>query len=105
MCQSTSSCTPARRAGLRGDGYFPGGVIGGQERAAQIEIMRQTALEGGRDADALEYTRWGAIGMSGADADALAAQGVTRLVVSTAATDLQEQRDEISAFAERLRLS
>jgi probable F420-dependent oxidoreductase len=100
-----SSRAAARRAGLRGDGYFPGGAVGGQERAAQIEIMRQTALEGGRDADALQYTRWGAIGMSGADADALAAKGVTRLVVSTAATDPREQRDEISAFAERLRLS
>jgi probable F420-dependent oxidoreductase len=100
-----SSRAAARRAGLRGDGYFPGGAVGGQERAAQIEIMRQTALDGGRDADALEYTRWGAIGMSSADAETFAAKGVTRLVVSTAATDPREQRDEISAFAERLKLS
>ena len=100
-----SSRAAARRAGLRGDGYFPGGAIGAQERAAQLDTMRTAARAAGRDADALEYTRWGAIGMSGADVEAFAAQGTTRLVVSTAAIDPQEQRDEISAFAERLKLS
>jgi probable F420-dependent oxidoreductase len=100
-----SSRAAARRAGLRGDGYFPGGALSSQERAIQIEIMRQTALEAGRDADALEYTRWGSIDMSAADVEAFAARGATRLVVSTSAIDRHEQRDEISAFAERLKLS
>jgi probable F420-dependent oxidoreductase len=99
-----SSRAAARRAGLRGDGYFPGGAIGSQERALQIEIMRQTARDAGRSADALDYTRWGSIDMSAADVEAFAAQGTTRLVVSTAAIDPLEQRDEISAFAERLKL-
>jgi probable F420-dependent oxidoreductase len=99
-----SSRAAARRAGLRGDGYFPGGGIDSQERATQIEIMRQTALEAGRSADALEYTRWGSIDMSAADVEAFAAQGITRLVVSPATTEPQEQRDQISAFAERLKL-
>ena len=42
--------------------------------------------------------------MSAADVEAFAAQGTTRLVVSTAAIDPLGQRDEISAFAERLKL-
>ncbi len=44
--------------------------------------MRTTAAEAGRDAGALEYTRWGAIDMSEADVDACAGNGVTRLVVA-----------------------
>jgi probable F420-dependent oxidoreductase len=98
-----SSRAAARRAGLRGDGYFPGGAIGSVERALQLEIMRQTAREAGRNADALECTRWGSIDMSASDVEAFAAQGTTRLVVSTAASDPREQRDEMSAFAERLK--
>jgi hypothetical protein len=43
--------------------------------------------------------------MSAADVEAFAARGTTRLVVSTAAIDPHEQRDQISAFAERLKLS
>src|SRR5271169_5511002 len=39
-----SSRAAARRAGLRGDGYFPGGRLTAQERASQFEEMRATAL-------------------------------------------------------------
>jgi probable F420-dependent oxidoreductase len=99
-----SSQAAAVRAGRRGDGYFPGGGLNDQQRASRIEIMRTTAAEAGRDAGALEYTRWGTIGMSGADVDAHAGNGVTRLVVAPAATDMREQRDEVSALAERLKL-
>jgi alkanesulfonate monooxygenase SsuD/methylene tetrahydromethanopterin reductase-like flavin-dependent oxidoreductase (luciferase family) len=99
-----STRAAARRAGLRGDGYFPGGVIGSQERATQIELMRTTAREAGRDADALEYTRWGSIDMSEGDVEAHAVNGTTRLVVGTSALDPQAQREELSAFAERLKL-
>jgi probable F420-dependent oxidoreductase len=99
-----SSNAAARRAGRRGDGYFPGGRLTAQQRAEQIEIMRAAAAEAGRDADALEYTRWGAIDMSEADLEAHAANGVTRLVVGVSATDLHEQREEVSAFAGRLNL-
>jgi hypothetical protein len=41
----------------------------------------------GRDADALEVTRWGAIEMSAEDVAAQAADGVTRLVVAAASLD------------------
>ncbi|MEV4225482.1 TIGR03619 family F420-dependent LLM class oxidoreductase [Nonomuraea sp. NPDC049725] len=96
-----SSRAAARRAGLRGDGYFAGGALGPEERAAQWELARETAAAAGRDPDALEYTRFGSIGMSGERVEELAGQGVTRLVVSSSATDPGEQREELSAFAER----
>jgi probable F420-dependent oxidoreductase len=99
-----STRAAARRAGLRGDGYFPGGMIGRRERAAQIALMRTTAREAGRDADALEYTRWGWIDMSREDVEAQAADGVTRLVVGATGPDPRAQREEILAFAERLGL-
>lgn len=43
--------------------------------------------------------------MTAADVDAHAAFGVTRLVVAPASTDLGEQRDQLSAFADRHGLS
>jgi len=96
-----SSAAAARRAGQRGDGYFPGGRLAAPERARQLEIMRAAAAAAGRDAGALEYTRWGAIDMSAADIDARAGLGVTRLVVGVSAAGLDEQREEMSAFARR----
>jgi probable F420-dependent oxidoreductase len=99
-----SSNAAARRAGRRGDGYFPGGRMTAQERAGQIELMRATARAAGRDADALQYTRWGAIDMSEADVEGHADKGTTRLIVGASSTDLDEQREELSAFAERLKL-
>src|ERR1700736_4743241 len=62
-----SSRAAARRAGLRGDGYFPGGRLTAPERASQLDLMRTTAQAEGRDAGALEYTRWGSIDMTEAD--------------------------------------
>ena len=100
-----SSKAAARRAGRRGDGYFPGGRITAQERAAQLEIMRATAVAAGRDPDALECTRWGSIDMTAADVEAFASSGTTRLVVGVSSTDLDEQQAEISVFAERLGLA
>ena len=94
----------ARRAGLRGDGYFAGGRVGSEERALQIDLMRATAREAGRDADRIELSRWGSIEMSQDDVEALAAAGATRVVVSATSADPQVQREEISAFAERLKL-
>jgi probable F420-dependent oxidoreductase len=99
-----SSRAAARRAGLRGDGYFPGGGLDANERAAQMELARATAAAAGRNPEALEYTRWGAIDMSVEDVEAMAAQGVTRIVVSPATADPEGQRDELSAFAERFGL-
>jgi probable F420-dependent oxidoreductase len=96
-----SSRAAARRAGRRGDGYFPGGRLTDAERASQIEIMRAAAREAGRDPDVLEYTRWGTIDMTPDDVDTRAARGTTRLVVAPASTDLPEQLDQLSAFAKR----
>jgi probable F420-dependent oxidoreductase len=99
-----SSTAAARRAGQRGDGYFPGGRLAAPERARQLEIMAAAARAAGRDAAALEYTRWGAMDMSAADVEARAELGVTRLVLGVSAASLDDQRAELSAFAGRLGL-
>jgi probable F420-dependent oxidoreductase len=99
-----SSRAAARRAGLRGDGWFPGGRLTEEERASQVGLMRATASDAGRDPDALEYTRWGSIDLTAADVEAHAARGTTRLVFGPASTDLSEQREQLSAFAKRLKL-
>jgi probable F420-dependent oxidoreductase len=96
-----SSLAAARRAGRRGDGFFPGGRLTPAERLAQIDLVRATARDAGRDPGALEYTRWGSIDMEPAQAEAYAAQGVDRLVVGTTSTDLDEQRRQLEAFATR----
>jgi alkanesulfonate monooxygenase SsuD/methylene tetrahydromethanopterin reductase-like flavin-dependent oxidoreductase (luciferase family) len=100
-----STRAAARRAGLRGDGYFPGGRVTVQERAFLIELMRTTARGAGRDGEGLEVTRWGSIGMSQDDVEASAAAGTARLVVSATEVDPQAQREEISQFAARLMLA
>jgi probable F420-dependent oxidoreductase len=99
-----SSPAAARRAGLRGDGYFPGGRLTEAERASQIELMRATARDAGRDPGALEVTRWGSIDLTAQDVAQHAARGVDRLVVGPSASDAAEQRDQLSAFADRLGL-
>ncbi|MFB4284020.1 TIGR03619 family F420-dependent LLM class oxidoreductase [Nonomuraea sp. MTCD27] len=99
-----SSRAAARRAGRRGDGYFPGGALTPEERASQWELARAAAAEAGRDPGRLEYTRWGSIDMSAERAERFAAQGVTRIVVSPTSAEPEHQRDEMSAFAERFAL-
>jgi probable F420-dependent oxidoreductase len=100
-----SSRAAARRAGRYGDGYFPGGRLHPDERAAQLELARSTARDAGRDPDALEYTRMGSMDMSLDRVEEFAAQGVTRIVVSAAATEPARQRDEMAAFADRFGLT
>jgi phosphoribosylformimino-5-aminoimidazole carboxamide ribonucleotide (ProFAR) isomerase len=46
----------------------------------------------------------GSIEMTTERVERLAAEGVTRVVVGSSATDPHEQRDEMSAFAERFGL-
>jgi len=99
-----SSRAAARRAGRRGDGYFPGGRLTAAERASQIALMRAAAAEAGRATDTLEYTRWGSVDMTAADVESRARDGVTRLVVGATSPDPAGQRAEISAFADRLGL-
>ncbi|MFY9930317.1 MAG: TIGR03619 family F420-dependent LLM class oxidoreductase [Streptosporangiaceae bacterium] len=99
-----SSRAAARRAGLRGDGYFPGGRLTGAQRAAQIDLMRETARAAGRDDAGLEYTRFGTLDMGQGDVEHYTGQGVTRLVVPSPAGSAAEQREQISAFARRVNL-
>lgn len=99
-----SSRAAARRAGRRGDGYFPGGVVHPDERTRQLRLARQAAVEAGRDPHQLEYTRMGSIELTVERAEQLAAEGVTRVVVGSPATEPAEQRDQMSAFAQRFHL-
>ncbi|MER6942902.1 LLM class F420-dependent oxidoreductase [Nonomuraea sp. NPDC000554] len=99
-----SSRAAARRAGRRGDGYFPGGRLDLEERAIQMGLARSAAVEAGRDPDALEYTRWGSTDMSAEQVEAFAEQGVTRIVVNLSAAEPEQQREEMSAFAQRFAL-
>src|SRR5439155_9595970 len=96
-----SSRAAARRAGRRGDGYFPGGGLTPAEWAVQLDLARSTATEAGRDPAALEYTRWGSIDMPIERVEAFAAQGVARIVVSPTATEPDRQGAEMSTFVER----
>lgn len=96
-----SSLAAARRAGHRGDGYFPGGRLTEAERARQWDLARSAAAEAGRDPGALEYTRWGSIGMSADDVAKQASQGTTRLIVNPGSGGLAERCEEMSAFAAR----
>jgi probable F420-dependent oxidoreductase len=100
-----SSAAAARRAGRRGDGWFPGGMLSPEERRRQLELVRTTAAEAGRDPGAVQYTRWGSLGMSTKDVDALAAEGVTRIVVTPSAAEPARALEEMSAFAERFALA
>lgn len=100
-----SSLAAARRAGRRGDGYFPGGRLTLEQRAEHITVMRAAAAAAGRDPAALEYTRWGQIDMTADEVAARAEQGVTRLVVNPSSKDLAGLQAELSSFARRLALS
>ena len=99
-----SSRAAARRAGRLGDGFFPGGSLLPQERAAQLELARATAIRAGRDPESLSYTRMAPIDLTEERLDAYRQQGVDRVVISAASPTLQEQTDELSAFAERFGL-
>ncbi|MFB9834665.1 TIGR03619 family F420-dependent LLM class oxidoreductase [Actinoallomurus acaciae] len=99
-----SSRAAARRAGRRGDGYFPGGALTPDEHAARMDLARSAAVEAGRDPEALEFTRWGSIDMTAEQVEALAAQGVTRIVVGVTTAEPDRQREEMSAFAQRFAL-
>jgi alkanesulfonate monooxygenase SsuD/methylene tetrahydromethanopterin reductase-like flavin-dependent oxidoreductase (luciferase family) len=52
-----SSAAAARRAGLRGDGWFPY-VVGPEEVTEGIATIRTTAEAAGRDPSAIEITVW-----------------------------------------------
>ena len=99
-----SSPAAARRAGTRGDGWFPGGALTPDERARQLDVVHAAAAAAGRDPAALEYTRWASLDLPESSVEAYAVQGVTRLVVSATSADPAEQRTQLSAFAARFGL-
>ncbi len=91
--------TSARRAGRLGDGYFPGKG----DLPTLIDIVRQTAADAGRDAEAIEITASSA-GVMGEDpvgaVQELAAIGVDRVMVPSFIF-LRSPADDLAAFAER----
>lgn len=99
-----SSEAAARRAGRRGDGWMPGGSLTNDDRKALWELVKATAREAGRDPDAIDYTRMGSLEMSREDAERLAAQGVTRIVVGAPPGEPDEQCAQLAEFAERFEL-
>jgi probable F420-dependent oxidoreductase len=94
-----SSRAAARRAGRRGNGFFPGGLLTPDERRRQWDLARTAASEAGRDPDTLEYTRFGSPSLTPARVEALAAEGVTRVVVSGSEDDLTALADRFNGFA------
>jgi hypothetical protein len=68
------------------------------ERRRQYDLARSSAAEAGRDPAALEFTRWGSTDLTREQAEALAADGVTRVVVSG-------DEDALSTLAERFGVS
>ncbi|MBB5075304.1 LLM class F420-dependent oxidoreductase [Nonomuraea endophytica] len=95
-----SSRPAARRAGRLGDGYFPGG----RPDPAQWDLVRATAAESGRNPDTLDYTRTATIDMSPEHLADLTREGVTRVVVNTPATSLEQQRKDLTDFSHRFGL-
>ena len=99
-----SSRAAARRAGRVGDGWLPGGALSEDERQALWDLVKSTAEQAGRDPGAIAYTRNGSLEMSPEAAERLAAQGVTRIVVSAPAGEPDEQCAQLAEFAERFGL-
>ncbi len=96
----------ARRAGRLGDGFQPLG-LSGADLGARWSQVREAAEKAGRDPDAIELSSSGYIPTL-TEQDVLDAEsvGATRLVVSATVTgDLDQVRDEMSAFAQRFGLS
>lgn len=99
-----SSRPAARRAGRRGDGWFAGGMLPPDERREHLELARASAVAAGRDPAALEVTRWGSIDVTPERVEALAAEGVTRLVVGATGEDAAARQAQMAAFAKRYAL-
>lgn len=96
------STAAARRAGRLGDGFFPGRGSH-EELAALIATMRATAVEHGRDPDAIEITAGGngALGSKALDeVKALAELGVSRVIVPPLAYDPEGQRTAFARYGE-----
>ena len=94
----------ARRAGRLGDGFFPGRGDH-EDLAGLLEVMRSTAVEHGRDPDAIEVTAGGngALGSKALDeVKALADLGVSRVIVPPLAFDPDGQRDAFARYGDEV---
>ena len=92
----------ARRAGRLGDGFFPG-KGSHEELAALFDVMRTTAVEHGRDPDAIELTTGGngALGSGALDeVKKLADLGVSRVIIPPLAFDVEGQRVAFAKYGE-----
>ena len=90
----------ARRAGRLGDGFFPGSGTH-EELTELIEVMRKTAVEHGRDPDAIEITSGGqgALGSGALDeVKRLADLGVSRVIIPPLAFDIEGQRAQFGRY-------
>jgi probable F420-dependent oxidoreductase len=90
----------ARRAGRLGDGFFPGSGTH-EELTELIQVMRDTAVEHGRDPDAIEITSGGqgALGSGALDEiKRLADLGVSRVIIPPLAFDLEGQRAQFGRY-------
>ena len=86
----------ARRAGRLGDGFFPAkGDWPALERA-----MRDAAVDAGRDPDAIEITRGGA--MDRDSVQRMADEGTDRFVIPPLAFDPNGLRDALARFADEV---
>lgn len=92
----------ARRAGRLGDGFFPG--RGSHEALAElIAVMKATAVEHGRDPDAIEISAGGngSLGSKALDeVKALGDLGVSRVIVPPLAYDPEGQRTAFAKYGE-----
>ena len=89
----------ARRAGERGDGFFPLGLAGEALDARWAEV-RAFAAQSGRDPASIGLTMGGLLG----DGDAIVHavdKGAERVVLSTRSGDLDELRDLMDAAVAR----
>jgi probable F420-dependent oxidoreductase len=94
----------ARRAGRLGDGFFPGRGSH-EELAALLEVMRASAVEHGRDPDAIEVTTGGngVLGSTALDeAKARADLGVSRVIIPPLAFDPEGQRTAFAKYADEV---
>ena len=96
----------ARRAGRLGDGFQPLG-LSPEDLALRLEQVRQSAVDAGRDPEAIEISVSGYLPTTTEeDVAAAEAAGVDRMLLSTSMSeDLDGLAEEVSAFATRFGLA
>ncbi|HET9730789.1 MAG TPA: LLM class F420-dependent oxidoreductase [Acidimicrobiia bacterium] len=86
----------ARRAGRLADGFFPGRT--GEELTELVDVLRKSAADAGRNADAIEITTF-----AGLDVDSIKRSedaGVARAIVPPLGFDLETLRTNLGKFSE-----